>query len=93
MYRHMVNIMPLSMVDDLLDIARCGLEYVAPNAHINVQIELKSLKLHTQDKAGKSICHQMHIGKPNHTCPKLQVHGTKLGQVSEDTYLGCFNFC
>ena len=30
----------------------------------------------------------MHIGKPNHLCPELSLHGTKIMQVTEDTYLG-----
>ena len=30
----------------------------------------------------------MHIGRPNKICPKLEVHGTIMKQVQEDTYLG-----
>ena len=30
----------------------------------------------------------MHVGKENIMCPDLKVHGTKMGQVTEDAYLG-----
>ena len=30
----------------------------------------------------------MHIGRPNKICPKLEVHGTPMKEVQEDTYLG-----
>ena len=58
------------------------------NSYINAEIELKKLRFHTPDKAGKTKCHKMHIGKPSKTCPKLQVHGTAMKEVKEDTYLG-----
>ena len=84
----MVKIMPLSMVDDLLAIAPCNQKSLALNTHLNAQIELRKLKFHTPDKNGKSKCHVMHIGKPSKLCPPLQVHGTKMSHVTEDTYLG-----
>ena len=58
------------------------------NSYINAEIELKKLRFHTPDKARKTKCHKMHIGKPSKTCPKLQVHGTAMKEVKEDTYLG-----
>ena len=84
----MVNINPLAMVDDLLVVAPCGYESLAVNVFINTQIEMKKLKFHTEDKNGKSKCHTIHVGKTNTMCPDLKVHGTRMGKVSEDTYLG-----
>ena len=55
---------------------------------MNAQIEAKKLRFHTSDKNGKSKCHFLHIGKKNKECPHLQVHGTDMEKVSEDTYLG-----
>ena len=49
---------------------------------------MKKLKFHASDINGKSKCHKMHVGKANLLCPELKVHGTVMGQVSEDTYLG-----
>ena len=76
------------MVDDLLAVQHCNIESVSINSFINIQIEMKKLEFHTPDKNGKSKCHKMHIGKENLFCPDLKVHGTKMGQVNEDTYLG-----
>jgi hypothetical protein len=76
------------MVDDLLAVAPCNQRSVALNTFINVQIELKKLKFHTPDENGKTKCHVLHIGKENKLCPTLQVHGTSMIHVTEDTYLG-----
>ena len=79
--------MPLSMVDDILAVARCS-ESLAVNTYINAQIELKKLWFHTPDQNSKSKCHILHIGKNNKLCPTLMVHGTVMGRVTEDSYLG-----
>ena len=42
-YKDKVDIVALAMVDDLLGIAPCGLESLALNTFINVQIEIKNL--------------------------------------------------
>ena len=86
-YKKPVKITPLAMVDDLLAVAPCGMESMAVNVFINSQIEMKKLEFHTPDVNGKSKCHTMHIGKNNVTCPDLKVHGTRMGKVTEDTYL------
>ena len=59
-YKDMVNILPLAMVDDLLGMAPCGLESLALNTFINVNIEMKKLKFHTPAADGKTKCHKMH---------------------------------
>ena len=87
-YKQMVQIMPLSMVDDLLAVAPCNQKSVALNAYLNAQIELKKLSFHTKDAKGKSKCHVLHVGRNSDLCPTLQVHGTNMSHVSEDTYLG-----
>ena len=46
-YKDKVDIVALAMVDDLLGIAPCGLESLALNTFINVQIEMKKLRFHT----------------------------------------------
>ena len=46
------------------------------------------VKFYIQDKFGKSKCHKMHVGKENMLCPDLKVHGTEMGLVKHDTYLG-----
>ena len=49
---------------------------------------MKKLEFNTQDKFGKSKCHKIHVGKENLLCPDLKVHGTEMGLVTDDTYLG-----
>ena len=58
------------------------------NSYINTKIELKNLSFHTKDKAGKSKCHWMHVGKENDNCPTPSVHGCEMEKVEEDLYLG-----
>ena len=88
LYKQTVNVLPLAMCDDLLAMSVCGQKSLSLNSYINAEIELKKLRFHTPDKAGKTKCHKMHIGKPSKTCPKLQVHSTAMKEVKEDTYLG-----
>ena len=84
----MVSVMPLSFVDDLLSISKCGTDSLSLNTYINAQVETKRLRFHTPDVNGKSKCHYLHIGKRNKLCPELQVYGTQMQKVSEETYLG-----
>ena len=87
-YKKLVKVTPLAMVDDLLAVQHCNIESLAVNTFINTQIEMKKLKFHTPDINGKSKCNKMHVGKENLLCPDLQVHGTRMGQVTENGYLG-----
>ena len=88
MYRNQVRVLPLSMVDDLLGVSKCGNKSISLNSYINARIEMKRLIFHTPDINGKTKCHKMHVGKPNHYCPELRVHGTKMSSVQRITYLG-----
>ena len=87
-YKDKVDVVALAMVDDLLGIAPCGLESLELNTFINTQIEMKKLRFHTPGKDGKTKCHKIHVGKRNNFCPVLEVHGTKMPEVTSDTYLG-----
>ena len=51
-------------------------------------IELKKLEFHIPKRNKKSKCHYLHIGKPNHVCPGIKIHGYKADKVSEAVYLG-----
>ena len=87
-YKKMVKIPPLGFIDDILSIARCGIQSLSQNTFINTQIETKKLKFHTPNADGKTKCHYIHIGKREKPCPNLQVHGTNIPEVDEDSYLG-----
>ena len=87
-YKNCVRILPLAMVDDILAVCRCGIESLSMNTLINSRIELKKLKFHTPDKAGRSKCHKIHIGAEDRGCPQLKVHGSEMKDVPFDEYLG-----
>ena len=88
LYKHLVRVIPLAMVDDILGISVCGNKSIAMNTFINTNIEMKKLKFHTPNTTGKSKCHKLHIGKSNTLCPELLVHGWPMEMVKSDTYLG-----
>ena len=88
LYKGAARILPLSFVDDINGIAKCGMDSLALNTFITTQIELKRLRFHVPDAEGKSKCHKMHIGRNHQMCPMLKVHGTVMNSVTEETYLG-----
>ena len=87
-YREMVDVLPLSMVDDLLAIAPCGIKSIALNAFINVHIEMKKLRFHTPNSDGKTKCHKIHVGERDEFCPNLEVHKTVMPEKDQEIYLG-----
>ena len=54
MYKKQVEVLPLAMVNDLVEVAACGHDSLALNTFINTQIELKKLQFYTPDERGKS---------------------------------------
>ena len=82
LYKNLVKVMNLQMVDDILDIQLCGFNSVASNTFINTQIEMKRLTLHT-DK-----CKQIHVGQEYEFCPSLKAHDKDVKLVTQDKYLG-----
>ena len=88
LYKHMVRVLPLAMVDDILGISSCGNKSIGMNTFINTHMEMKKLRFHTPNVTGKSKCHKLHVGKMNTLCPELQVHGTPMEMVKFEVYLG-----
>ena len=91
-YKDKVDVVALAIVDDLLGIAACRLESLELNTFINTQIETKKLRFHTPAPDGKTKYHKIHVGKRNNFCPTLDVHGTKMPEVTSDTYLGEYHY-
>ena len=87
-YRKEVCVPPLAMIDDLLVVAKCGIESVSANAVINKEIEMKNLRLHTGNNTKESKCHRIHVGKLKEHCRRLVVHGSPMVDVMNDSYLG-----
>ena len=88
LYKNVVRVLPLAMVDDILGIQDCGVKSITLNTFINTHIEMKKLRFHTPNTTGKSKCHKIHVGKSNSLCPELLVHGSPMECVQSDTYLG-----
>ena len=87
-YKKITRIIPLAMVDDLLSVRKCGFDSIETNITINTIIELKKLQFHIPEAGKKSKCHYLHVGKANHLCPGMKVHGQKAARVEEAVYLG-----
>ena len=76
------------MVDDLLAVRKCGFDSTETNVTINTLIEIKKLQFHIPNPEKKSKCHYLHVGKINHHCPGMKVHGHRAEKVEEAVYLG-----
>ena len=66
-YRDIIPVPPLSMVDDLLCISKCGIDSVLLNAFINLKTNTKKLQF------GEDKCFKMHVGRDNTICPDLLI--------------------
>jgi hypothetical protein len=82
-YKRIVDVPALSMIDDVIGVTNCNDEAVELNAIINVKMESKKLRL--SDKK----CFKLHIGKKHTKClVKLKAHNETISNVKKATYLG-----
>lgn len=81
-YKNAVTIPPLSMVDDILTITKCGENSVAMNAKVQSFIQNKRLTL------GTNKCNKMHFGKSKDICPKLTLNNENMNESNSQKYLG-----
>ena len=70
------------MLDDVIDVQKCGVEAVKANAVVNMFMEQKKLTL------SNTKCHKLHCGKNNILCPDLKVHSEIMHETHEEKYLG-----
>ena len=84
LYKKKVNVMALSMVDDVCSVNECNSASVEANAMINMKMEQKKLRL------SKKKCSQIHIGKNNEQfCnTALKVHDDAMEKKTTAPYLG-----
>ena len=64
LYRNIVPIPPLGMVDDQINVANCGVDSTIASSHINSMTNIKKLQF------GPSKCFKLHIGKNTSVCPE-----------------------
>ena len=81
-YKGVVATPPLQMVDDVMGIQRCSKKSRNLNGTINTFIELEKLRL------SKKKCSNIHMGKNDKNCQEFKVHGEKMKQSPQETYLG-----
>ena len=81
-YKGSVGVPVLEMVDDILDVKKCGKDAVTSNALVNTFVEHKKLRM------GPDKCHKIHCGKKTTTCPTLKVHNKPMHKSDEEKYLG-----
>ena len=79
LYKDVVQVPILTMVDDALAVTECGYKTKMMNAFINTKTNLKKLQY------GIKKCFKMHVGKScvKEICPDLFVDGWKLKEVTE----------
>ena len=76
-YRDIIGVPSLSMVDDEVNISKCGLESVALNAYMNAKSNTKKFQF------GKDKCHKLHIGCNKESCPDLYLDTWKISASDE----------
>ena len=63
-YRGLVNIPPLSFIDDIISVNKCGVESIKANSFINTQIESMKQEFGiVSNDPNKSKCKQIHVGE------------------------------
>ena len=76
-YRNKVPVPPLSLIDDIIAIAKCGYKSVEMTSYLNTQTNIKKLRF------GVKKCFKMHIGKDHTKCPDLTIDNWKLEKKEE----------
>ena len=79
LYKNCVSVPPLSMCDDVVSVARCGIDSIKTNAIINSKIESKKLEF------GPTKCFNIHVGKNIEQCCILKFHNSVMEHVISST--------
>ena len=82
MYKGVVGIPTLALVDDLAKISECGTSSVLDNTYINARIE------QSKQQFNRTKCHAIHAGKQVRPCDSLHAHNTEMEVVTQDKYVG-----
>ena len=83
-YKNMVDIPPLSLVDDIMSVSNCSPQTMVINGSLNSKIESRKLRM------GQDKCVKLHVGKTNdQNCKnKPKVHNELMKSESKTRYLG-----
>ena len=80
MYKNVVKVPVLGMVDDVLNVAKCSEQAVMSNSTINSFMEQNKLKLAAEK------CSRVHVGKKTDKCFDLKVHETDMKDTDAEKY-------
>ena len=89
-YKGCVEIPPVSFVDDILTVSKCGVETTETNCYINAKVESKKLTL------GADKCKLLHVTGnkrkknqcSNSKSPTLKIHNESIKETDKFKYLG-----
>ena len=81
-YKGEVGVPALKMVDDIVDVHKCGVDAIRSNAVVNSFIEHKKLTLSANN------FHKIHCGHRSQCLTNVKVHDTSMHESSEEKYLG-----
>ena len=74
-YKYKVKVPPLTMVDDIITVSKCGSETGEMNAFLNAKTNVKKLQY------GETKCVKMHVGKDKTLCPEVEIDTWKMKTV------------
>ena len=77
MYRNKLPVPPLSLLDDIIAIAKCGYKSVEMASYLNTQTNIRKLRF------GVKKCFKLHVGKDHTKCPELTIDNWKLEKKEE----------
>ena len=83
LYKNVLSLTPLALIDDCLGFSRCGADAVELNAIINTKIHSKKLRL------SETKCHHLHVDKSSTLCyTDLKADESTMKKSTECSYLG-----
>ena len=80
-YKGEVGVPALEMVDDIVEVQKCGVDTIRSNAVVNSITEHKKLTLNANK------CHKIHCGHISQCLTNMKVHDTSMHQSSEEKHL------
>ena len=81
-YKGEVGVPLIEMVDDIVDLQRCGGDAIKSNAALIFCIEHKKLTISATN------CLKVHCGDKSQCLTNLKKHDTSIHEKSEEKYLG-----
>ena len=75
MFRNSVGVPPLTLIDDCISVAKCGIESIELNEYLNMKTNMKKLQYNEKK------CYKMHTGPKSDNCPELKINSWRVKNV------------